>query len=72
MIQSKTSSPRGSKVPFESQRVMAIEVPSGKEIFGVGRKEVGSAIRRRRANRGSINIKEREQGELFREMLTPT
>ena len=40
---------------------MAIEVPQNEEISGGGkdggRKEVGSAIRRRKANRGSINIK---------------
>ena len=41
---------------------MAIEVSQNKEIFGEGKsggkKVVGSAIRRRKANRGSINIKE--------------
>ena len=41
---------------------MAIEVPQNKEISGGGkdgrRKGFGSAIRRRKANRGSINIKE--------------
>ena len=35
--------------------------PQNEEIFGGGkngrRKEVGSAIRRRKANKGSINIK---------------
>ena len=40
---------------------MAIEVSQNKEICGGGknggRKEIGSAIRRRRVNRGSINIK---------------
>ena len=40
---------------------MVIEVPQNEGIFGGGknggRKEIGSAIRRRRANRGSINIK---------------
>ena len=40
---------------------MVIEVPQNEEIFGGGkngeRKEIGSAIRRRRANKGSINIK---------------
>ena len=45
---------------------MAIELPQNEEISGGGkdggRKGVGSAIRRRRANRGSINIKERERG----------
>ena len=42
---------------------MAIEVPQNKEISGGGKKEVGSAIRRRRANRGEgINIKKRERG----------
>ena len=41
--------------------VMAIEVSKNKEICGGGnnggRKEIGFAILRRRANRGSINIK---------------
>ena len=41
---------------------MAFEVPQNEEISGGGkggeRKGIGSAIRRRRANRGSINIKE--------------
>ena len=45
---------------------MAIEVAKNEEISGGGkgggRKGVGSAIRRRRANRRSINIKERERG----------
>ena len=45
---------------------MAIEVPQNEEISGVGknggRKGFGSAIRRRRANRESINIKEKERG----------
>ena len=40
---------------------MAIEVSQNKKICEVGknrgRKEIGSAILRRRANRGSINIK---------------
>ena len=40
---------------------MAIEVPQNEEISGGrksgGRKGVGSAIRRRRANRGSIHIR---------------
>ena len=41
---------------------MAVEVPQNGKISGGGkdgrRKGVGSAILRRRANRGSINIKE--------------
>ena len=41
---------------------MAVEVSQNKKISGKredgGRKEVGYAIRRRRANRGSINIEE--------------
>ena len=44
---------------------MAVEVPQNEEIFGGGKNKpaegVGSAICRRRANRGNINIKEREQ-----------
>ena len=63
MTQLNTSSPRGSGVPFEG--VMEIEVPQNEEISGGGkngwRKEVSYAIRRRRANRGSVNIKKRER-----------
>ena len=40
---------------------MAIEVLQNDKISG-GRKGVGSAIRRRKANRGSINIKKTERG----------
>ena len=44
---------------------MAVEVPQNEEISGGGknggRKGVGSAICRIRANKGSINIKERER-----------
>ena len=36
---------------------MAVEVPKNEEILGAGRKEVGSVIRRRRANRGGVHIK---------------
>ena len=47
---------------------MAIEVLQNEEISGggknEGRKEVGSAICQIRVNRGSINIKERGQGEV--------
>ena len=46
---------------------MAIEVLQNEEISGRKngwRKRVGSAIRRRIANRGSINIKESERGEV--------
>ena len=42
---------------------MAIEVPKNEYISGensIGGKRVGSAIGRRRANRGSINVKDRE------------
>ena len=43
---------------------MVVEVPQNEEISGEGnnggRERVDSAIRRRRANRGSINIKERK------------
>ena len=45
---------------------MAVKVLQKKEISEGGkneeRKGVGSAIRRRKANRKSINIKERERG----------
>ena len=39
---------------------MAIEVPQNEEILEKGRKEVGSAIRWRRTNKGSVNIKKRD------------
>ena len=78
MTQLNTSSPRGSEVSFESQRegVMAIEVPENEEISeggkNGGRKEVGSAIRRRGANRGALTLRNESEEELFRKMLTPT
>ena len=44
---------------------MAIEVPQNEEIFGEGknggRRGAGSVIRRRRANKGNIDIKKSEQ-----------
>ena len=47
---------------------MAVEVPQNKEISGGGkngrRKGVSSAICRRRANKGSTSIKQRERGEV--------
>ena len=50
-------------VPSE---MMAIEMPQNDEISGGGKNECGeeldSAIHQRRANRGSINVKERERG----------
>ena len=54
---------------------MAIEVPQNEEISGRvknGGEGVGSAVCRRRANRGIINVKEGEGGRLFSEMLTFT
>ena len=56
---------------------MAIEVPPKEGISGGEkngeRKEVGSAIRQKRANGGSVNIEKRERKEeLLSEMLTPT
>ena len=44
---------------------MAIEVSQNEDISDGGRKGVGSAIRRRRTNRESINIKKRERVEAF-------
>ena len=45
---------------------MAVEAPRNEEISGGGKNEagegVGSAFLQRRANGGSINIYEREQG----------
>ena len=54
MTQSNISSTWGSEVPFESQRrVMGVKVSQNEEIFwSRKRKGVGSAIRRRRANKG--------------------
>ena len=55
---------------------MAIEILQNEEISGggksEGRKGVGSAIRRRRANRGAYTLRNDTEEELFREMLTPT
>ena len=54
---------------------MAIEVPQNEEIAAGkngGRKGIGSAIRWRRANRGSTHYEMTPEEELFREMLTPT
>ena len=55
---------------------MVIDVPQNKEISGGGknggRKEVGSAIRQRKANRGSINMRKDRKEKLFSEMLTHT
>ena len=55
---------------------MAVEVPQNEEISGGGknggRKGVGSAIRRRRANRGAYTLRNESKEELLREMLTPT
>ena len=52
--------------------MIGVEVPLNITISGVGknggRKGVGSAIRRRRTNKGGINIKE----ELFSETLNST
>ena len=53
MTQLNTSSPRGLEA--------RVKVPQNEEIYGggknKGRKGAGSAIRRRRVNRRSINIK---------------
>ena len=52
---------------------MAVEIPQNEEISGGGKNTeggVGSAIDRKRANRGCTNIKERKR--VFSEMLTPT
>ena len=55
---------------------MAIEVHQNEEISGGGkdggRKGIGSVIHWRRANRGSINIRNKSKEELFGEMLTFT
>ena len=55
---------------------MAIEFPQNEEISGGGkngwRDGVGSAIRRRTANRGAYTLRKESEEELLREMLTPT
>ena len=66
MTQLNTSFLWGSEIPFESQRgVIAVEFHQNKEISGGGKngkgKELNFAIRPRRANKGSINIKEKER-----------
>ena len=54
---------------------MAIEVPQNEEISGegknAGRKDVGSAIRRRGANRGSVHIKKRERRGVVKRDVDP-
>ena len=61
MTQTNAFSLRDRKYLLSPTEMMAIENSQNKEIFGGekngGRKEIGSAILRRRANRGSINIK---------------
>ena len=62
MIQSNTSSRRGSEEPFlVPEGMMTMEIPQNEEISGGGknggRKGVGSTIRWRRANRGCIHLK---------------
>ena len=61
MTQSNSSSPRSQKYLRSPRGVMAVEVPQNEESSVKG-KGVGSGVRRRRANRGSINIKEGERG----------
>ena len=55
---------------------MAIEIPQNKGIFGGGKngggKEVGSAMRRRRPNRGACTLRKESEEELPREMLIST
>ena len=51
---------------------MAIEVPENEEIFGGGRKGVGSAIRWGGANRGAYTLRNDTEEDLFREMMTLT
>ena len=55
---------------------MAIEVSQNEEISGErkdgGRKGIGSAIRRRRANRGAYTLRNETEEELLREMLIHT
>ena len=54
---------------------MAIEVPQNEEISGGGknggRKEVGSAIRRRRANREGVHVKKRKRGGVVKRNVDP-
>ena len=55
--------------------MIAIEVPQYEEISGGGknggRKGVGSAIRRRRANWGRVNIKKRKRVEVVKRDVDP-
>ena len=54
---------------------MTIEVPQDEEISGGGKnggKGIGSAIRRRGANRGAYTLRNDTEEELFRKTLTPT
>ena len=74
MTQSNTSFPRDSEVPLESQRVITIKISKNKEICGEGKngveKEVGFAIRRKKANKESINLKVRKRRRVMK-MMTP-
>ena len=68
MTQSNTSSLWGSEIPLESQRRWwQLMSPQKKEISeggkNGGRKGVGSAIRRRGANRGAYTLKNDSEGE---------
>ena len=76
MTQSNASSPRGSEVPFESQRGWwQLKSPRMKRFLEeerMGRKGVGSAIRRGEANRGAYTLRKESEEELLREMLSPT
>ena len=70
MTNSNNSFSRGSEVFFSPRGVMAIELPLNEEISGGGKKgekeKVGSAIRRKRANRESINVQQKRRGRGYR------
>ena len=55
---------------------MAIKVHHNKEISGGGKngrgKGVSYAIRQKRTNMGSINVKKRKRKKIFNEILTAT
>ena len=68
MTQSNIFSHAGRNYLLSLRGVMAVEVPQNEEISGRkngGRKGVGSAIRRRRANRGAYTLRNGSEEKLL-------
>ena len=67
---SQSNTPHGVRSTFRvPEAIMAVEVVQNEEVSGEweneGEKRVGSAICQRRANKGSINIRERKRGRVI-------